>query len=85
MKNLGLRKIVNPLNLLKVFSLSLMLMFVACDSEEDSVNPIENSDFAKGVFVLNQGGMGAANASVSFIANGGDSIVANLFTDTNDV
>jgi hypothetical protein len=82
MKNLGLRKIINPFNLLKVFSLSLLLMFVACDDDDDDiVKPVEKSDFTNGVFVLNQGAMTAANASVSFIAGGGDSIVGNLFTE----
>ncbi len=69
-------------NLLKVLSLSLMLVFVACESD-DPVDVVEDKgDFANGVFVLNQGLMNAANASVSFIAE--DTVMGNLFTQRNE-
>lgn len=69
-------------NLVKVLSLSLMLVFVACESDDDPVGVNEDKgDFVNGVFVLNQGSMGAANASVSFIAE--DTVMGNLFTQRN--
>ena len=69
-----------PLNLLKVLSLSLMLVFVACESDDDPITE-DKGDFANGVFVLNQGAMNAANASVSFIA--ADTVMGDLFTRRN--
>lgn len=71
-------------NLLKVMSMSLMILFVACESDDNPVDKVETKgDFVNGVFVLNQGQMNAANASVSFISE--DSIAGNLYTGRNDV
>lgn len=77
-------KTFTSFNLLKVLSLSLMLVFVACESDDDPADVVEDKgDFVNGVFVLNQGSMGAANASVSFIAE--DTVMGNLFTRRNDI
>ncbi len=71
-------------NMLKVLSLSVMLAFVACESDDDPLDVLEDKgDFVNGVFVLNQGLMGAANASVSFISE--DTVMGDLFTERNDV
>jgi hypothetical protein len=77
-----LRKNFAPLNLLKVLSLFLMLVFVACESDDDTGVIEDKGDFANGVFVLNQGLMDAANASVSFIA--ADTVMGDLFTRRNE-
>ncbi|MFW5890406.1 MAG: hypothetical protein ACOCTO_03310, partial [Marinilabiliaceae bacterium] len=46
-------------------ALVLMLAFVSCDSDDDT-QPRDPGKYADGVFVLNEGSMNAANASVSF-------------------
>jgi YVTN family beta-propeller protein len=48
------------------------LLVTSCSSDDDSSNdnPI-SGDFAKGVFILNEGNMGSANASVSFLGENG--------------
>jgi hypothetical protein len=50
------------------------LLMASCSSDDDQSNPI-SGDFAKGVFILNEGNMGSANASVSFL--GEDGILQN--------
>lgn len=48
------------------------LFMTSCSSDDDSSNenPI-SGDFAKGVFILNEGNMGSANATVSFLGENG--------------
>jgi hypothetical protein len=58
------------------------IVFVACESDDDTGVIEDKGDFANGVFVLNQGLMNAANASVSFIAE--DTVMGNLFTQRNE-
>ncbi|WP_232526827.1 YncE family protein [Marinilabilia rubra] len=78
------KKFVCSNNLLKVLSLSLLILFTACENDDNSVDEFEvKGDFVNGVFVLNQGLMNAANASVSFISD--DSVAGNIFTNRNDV
>ena len=43
----------------------------------------QNSEFTNGLFVLNEGGIGAGNASVSFISSAGE-LANNVFSDAND-
>lgn len=43
----------------------------------------QNSEFTNGLFVLNEGGAGAGNASVSFISSAGE-LANNVFSDAND-
>lgn len=56
---------------------------VSCDSEDDT-QPRDPGEYADGVFVLNEGSMGNANASVSFIPAAGDTVQGNLYKNTND-
>lgn len=68
--------------MLKALSLALLLAFVSCESDDDTGVVEDKGDFVNGVFVLNQGAMNAANASVSFIAQ--DTVMGNLFADRNN-
>lgn len=43
----------------------------SCSSDDDQSNQIVPSDFANGIFILNEGTMGNANASVSFLSQNG--------------
>lgn len=61
--------------LLMVFAGSLF--FVSCSNDDDSSDNTPQGEFDNGVFVLNQGGFGHGNASLSFISND--------FTLENDV
>lgn len=84
MKSLGFfNKDFASFSLLKAFSFALLLVFVSCESDDDSPRVVDKGDFVNGVFVLNQGAMNAANASVTFI--GQDTVMGDLFTERNDV
>ncbi|MGQ1890329.1 YncE family protein [Thermophagus sp. OGC60D27] len=69
-------------NILKIFGLSLVVMLASCEDDDNNSDVIDKGDFTNGVFVLNQGQYGAANASVSFI--GEDTIMGDLFTERNN-
>lgn len=43
----------------------------------------QNSEFTNGLFVLNEGGIGQGNASLSFISSAGE-LANNVFSDAND-
>lgn len=49
------------------------LIFTSCNSDDDDFQPVdpEVEAFSNGVFVLNEGGFGSNNASVSFLAEDG--------------
>jgi len=84
MKRLGFfKKDFASFSLLKAFSFALLLVFVSCESDDDPVSTMDKGDFVNGVFVLNQGAMNAANASVTFI--GQDTVMGDLFTERNNV
>jgi YVTN family beta-propeller protein len=76
-----LKKGVFSAGVLKALSLALFMAFVSCESDDDPVIVKDKGDFVNGVFVLNQGAMNAANASVSFIAQ--DTVMGNLFAERN--
>lgn len=75
------KKGVFSTGVLKALSLALLMAFVSCESDDDPVIVKDKGDFVNGVFVLNQGAMNAANASVSFIAQ--DTVMGNLFAERN--
>ncbi|MGM0377004.1 MAG: YncE family protein [Bacteroidota bacterium] len=61
----------------------LIFAVVSCESDDDT-QPRDPGEYADGVFVLNEGSMGNANASVSFIPAAGDTVQGNLYKNTND-
>ena len=76
------KKSISSVGVLKALSLALLLAFVSCESDDDTGVVEDKGDFVNGVFVLNQGAMNAANASVSFIAQ--DTVMGNLFAERNN-
>lgn len=66
------------LNKLLLLAFAGSLFFVSCESDDDSSDRPQG-EFDNGVFVLNQGGFGHANASLSFVGN--DNVLSNnVFT-----
>src|SRR5690554_428102 len=67
------------------FSILMALLLISCSSDDDapSVNPPASGDYAKGLFILNEGGYGYSNASVSFLDETG-LISHNIFNEAND-
>ena len=61
----------------------LMLAVVSCESDDDT-QPRDPGKYADGVFVLNEGSMGSANASVSFIPAAGDTVQGDIYQNVND-
>ncbi|MFW6044054.1 MAG: DUF5074 domain-containing protein, partial [Marinilabiliaceae bacterium] len=62
----------------------LLLAVVSCESDDDT-QPRDPGKYADGVFVLNEGSMDAANASVSFIPAASDSVQGDLYKNANEV
>lgn len=64
---------------------SLIFLFNSCDDDTDCcVLPEEETGFASGFFVLNEGNFGSANSSVSFISNDLENVESKIFNKVND-
>ena len=81
---------MRKINQLLLTGLTLSSLFItSCSSDDDSGNQTISGDFENGVFILNEGNMGSANASVSFLGNDGvlqndifESVNGQLLGDT---
>ncbi|MCC5920643.1 MAG: hypothetical protein LAT68_11085 [Cyclobacteriaceae bacterium] len=60
-----------------------LLVFTACNDDDEGVLNGNEGDFASGIFVANEGNFGQANGSISFIGNDGTKR-NNLFESIND-
>lgn len=62
---------------------SLLLISVSCTSEDrEHIEPLPEGDYSQGVFVLNEGGYGYSNASVSFLDTAGQ-VYSSIFSGVN--
>ena len=69
----------------KFFSLLLLIsvVLVSCTSEDrDKTELLPEGDYSQGVFVLNEGGYGYSNASVSFLDSDGQ-VYSSIFSGVN--
>ena len=71
----------------KFFSLLLLIsvVSVSCTSEDrDKTELLPEGDYSQGVFVLNEGGYGYSNASVSFLDSDGQ-VYSSVFSGVNNM
>jgi YVTN family beta-propeller protein len=64
-----------------IIALFVLGTFTACSSKDETAAP--SGKFAKGIFVLNQGQFGTPNGSISFLADGANSLENDVFTAIN--
>ncbi len=75
--------------LYKINRLSIILLMAfaifSCSSDDNEIpmEPLPAGDFADGMFILNEGGFGYSNASVSFLDKN-DVVSHNIFSDINN-
>lgn len=69
----------------KPLSLLLLLLFIFSSCEKDDPVPIdqEESAYKEGLFILNEGNFGSANASVSFLNEENGEIQNHIFQQVN--
>lgn len=70
-----------------LMALSTAFLFVSCSNDDDNITNDDDlplGDYENGVFVLNEGGFGASNASVSFIDADGN-LYNNIYTNVNEM
>lgn len=74
-----------------IFQYSLLLMLLSlvtfsCTSDDRDIPEEEtpvSGDYSQGLFILNEGGFGASNASVSFLDDNGE-VFNSIFSSVND-
>ena len=69
------------LNKLFLTAIAASLLFTSCSNDDDS--PVASGQYESGILILNQGGFGAGNASVSFLSENFE-LENNIFAGVNN-
>jgi YVTN family beta-propeller protein len=71
---------MKKINLKQCLFIFLSVFVTACDKDDDTISGI----YSDGVLITNEGTFGAGNGSVSFYTYRGDSLVNNVYSNTNN-
>lgn len=67
-----------------IIAILFTIVFTSCKKETDEPDPVIDSKYSSGVFIINEGNFGHGNGSISYLETYTNTISHNIFETEND-